>query len=57
MNPDVGIPLLHSSLSYTQREVKLLKDLTQNLYLIHVNYTSTDEIRLNNLLEKNMNWK
>ncbi len=43
MDPEVGIPLLENTFTYTQRETELLKELRLKLYLLHVNYSPTNE--------------
>jgi len=53
MKPDIGIPLLQNGFGYPQREVKLLQDLHQKLYLIHVSYTPTDKEKLSRYLNDN----
>ena len=53
MNPAVGVPLLQNGFNYVDRETELLKGLKQKLYLIHVNYTATDEENLKKYLGDN----
>ena len=53
MNPDVGIPLLQNGFNYPKRETELLKGLKQKLYLLHVDYTSTNEENLKKYLGDN----
>jgi sigma-B regulation protein RsbQ len=53
MNKDIGIPLLENGFHYANRETELLKMLTQKLYLIHVNYTPTNEESLKKYLKDN----
>ncbi|MEM9982196.1 MAG: hypothetical protein AAF734_06855, partial [Bacteroidota bacterium] len=53
MNPAVGIPLLHHSFNYASRQVALLSGLKQKLYLIHVDYTATNEESLKRYLGNN----
>lgn len=53
MKPEVGTPLLKNTFSYTQRETKLLKGLQLKLYLLHVNYSSTNEENLKKYVGNN----
>ena len=53
MNKEIGISLLESSFHYASRETELLKVLTQKLYLIHVNYSPTNEDCLRKYLGNN----
>jgi pimeloyl-ACP methyl ester carboxylesterase len=53
MKPEVGIPLLKNTFSYAQRETKLLKGLQLKLYLLHVNYSPTNEATLKKYVGNN----
>lgn len=46
MNPQVGIPLLENTFTYTKRETELLNGLQLKLYLLMVDYQPTDEDNL-----------
>jgi sigma-B regulation protein RsbQ len=53
MNPVIGSRLLEIGFHYPSRETELLKDLKQKLFLIHVNYSNTNQENLKQYLGVN----
>jgi sigma-B regulation protein RsbQ len=53
MNPVIGTKLLESGFNYPSRETELLRGLTLKLFLIHVNYSDTNEENLRQCLGNN----
>jgi sigma-B regulation protein RsbQ len=53
MNPVIGTQLLESGFHYPSRETELLKGLKLKLFLIHVNYSDTNEENLRECLGNN----
>ncbi|NAS13713.1 alpha/beta fold hydrolase [Poritiphilus flavus] len=53
MNPEVGIPLIENTFTYTKRETELLRGLNLKLHLIHVDYMPTSEENLRKYLAGN----
>ncbi|MEM7486659.1 MAG: alpha/beta hydrolase [Bacteroidota bacterium] len=53
VNPEVGIPLLENTFSYTKREIELLRGLDLKLNLLHVDYMPTSEENLQRYLADN----
>ncbi len=53
MNPKVGIAMNKDFLSYSKREMELLKELSYKLYLINVDYSPTNKNELNKILGDN----
>jgi sigma-B regulation protein RsbQ len=53
MNPAIGSRLLEIGFHYSSRETELLKGLKQKLFLIHVNYSNSNEENLKQYLGDN----